>query len=80
MQKVNVREARQQISRLLDAVAQGEQIIIMRRGKPAARLLPIPEVEMAKNRFPDRSAVRARVPPAELSAVEIIREMRDEPG
>ena len=45
MQKVNVREARQQISRLLDAVALGEEIVIMRHGKPAARLLPIPKDE-----------------------------------
>ena len=80
MQKVNVREARQQISRLLDAVALGEEIIIMRRGKPAARLLPIPEDETVRDCFPDRSALRAKVPPAKISAVEIIREMRDERG
>ena len=80
MQKVNVREARQQISRLLDAVALGEEIIIMRRGKPAARLLPIPEDETIRDCFPDRSALRAKVPRAKISAVEIIREMRDERG
>jgi prevent-host-death family protein len=80
MQKVNVREARQQIGRLLDAVALGEEIVIMRHGKPAARLLPIPEDEAVRACFPDRSAVRARVPPAKLSAVWIIRELRDARG
>jgi prevent-host-death family protein len=81
MQKVNVREARQQISRLLDAVAVGEEIVIMRRGKPAARLLPpASEVETGKMRFPDRSALRAMVPPAKLPAAELIRKMRDERG
>ena len=80
MQRVNVREARQQISRLLDAVAVGEEIVIMRHGKPAARLLPVSEVETGKIRFPDRSALRAMVPPTKMSATELIREMRDERG
>jgi prevent-host-death family protein len=80
MQKVNVREARQQISRLLDAVALGEEIVIMRHGKPAARLLPIPKDETVQICFPDRSALRAMVPPAKLSAVKLVREMRDDRG
>lgn len=80
MQIVNVREARQQISRLLDAVAAGEEIVIIRRGKPAARLLPPSEIETGKIRFPDRGTLRAMVPPAKLSAGELIREMRDERG
>ena len=80
MQRVNVREARQQISRLLDTVATGEEIVIMRHGKPAARLLPASDVETGKMRFPDRSALRAMIPPAKLPAAELIREMRDERG
>lgn len=80
MQMVSVREARQQISRLLDAVAAGEEIVILRRGKPAARLLPASEIETGKIRFPDRSALRAMVSPAKLSAAELIRKMRDERG
>ena len=80
MQRVNVREARQQISRLLDTVAAGEEIVIMRHGKPAARLLPASDVETGKMCFPDRSALRAMIPPAKLPAAELIREMRDERG
>ena len=80
MQKVNVREARQQIARLLDAVACGEEIIIMRRGKPAARLLPVTEGQTGEICFPDRGPLRDALPPAKLSATEIIREMRDERG
>ncbi|MBL0700516.1 MAG: type II toxin-antitoxin system prevent-host-death family antitoxin [Desulfosarcina sp.] len=80
MQKVNVREARQQISRLLDAVEAGEEILIMRRGKPTARLLPASEIETGKMRFPDRSTLRAMLPPAKLPSAELIREMRDERG
>ncbi len=80
MQRVTVRETRQQISRLLDAVAAGEEIVIMRRGKPAARLLPTSEIETGRIHFPDRSTLRAMVPPAKLSAAELIRKMRDERG
>ena len=80
MQRVNVREARQQISRLLDAVAVGEEIIITRHGKPAARLLPLSDIKTGKICFPDRSTLRAMIPPAKLSAAELIREMRDERG
>ncbi|MEA1866828.1 MAG: type II toxin-antitoxin system prevent-host-death family antitoxin [Thermodesulfobacteriota bacterium] len=80
MQRVNVREAGQQISRLLDAVAAGEEIVIMRRGKPTARLLPTSEIKTGKISFPDHSALRAMIPPAKLPAAELIREMRDKRG
>ena len=81
MQKVNVREARQQISRLLDAVAGGEEIIIMRRGEPVARLLPVSsKSNVRKICFPDHSALRAMVPPSKQTSAKLIREIRDERG
>lgn len=78
MQKVSVREARQHIGRLLDAVAAGEEIVITRRGKPAARMVATSELETEKVRFPDRSALRAMLPPAKVPSAMLIREMRDE--
>jgi len=78
MQKVSVREARQHIGRLLDAVAAGEEIVITRRGKPAARMVAALEVVTEKVRFPDRSALRAMLPPAKVPSAMLIREMRDE--
>ena len=42
MQKtVNVHEAKTHLSRLLEAVEEGEEIIIARAGKPVARLVPL---------------------------------------
>ncbi|CAB3740205.1 hypothetical protein LMG22037_06370 [Paraburkholderia phenoliruptrix] len=41
MQTVNIHEAKTQFSRLVDAAAGGEEIIIAKAGKPAARLVPI---------------------------------------
>ena len=40
---VNVHEAKTHLSRLLDRVSQGEEIVIARAGKPVARLVHISE-------------------------------------
>ena len=41
MKTVNVHEAKTTLSRLLEEVSQGEEIIIARAGKPVARLVPL---------------------------------------
>jgi prevent-host-death family protein len=41
MRSVSAREANQSFSKLLQAVAEGEEVVITRRGKPLARLAPI---------------------------------------
>ena len=41
MRTVSAREANQSFSRLLQAVVEGEEVVITRRGKPVARLAPI---------------------------------------
>lgn len=40
MKTVNVQEAKTQLSRLLEEVRRGGEIIIARAGKPIARLVP----------------------------------------
>ena len=40
MNKVNIHEAKTQLSRLVDRAAGGEEIIIAKSGKPIARLVP----------------------------------------
>ena len=47
MTTVNVHEAKTQLSKLIEAVEAGEEIIIARAGKPVARLMPL---EAAKPR------------------------------
>lgn len=80
MQKVNIREARRNISRLLDEVAGGEEVIIVRRGKSIARLIKIVEPIEKPLSFPDRSALRAKLPPQHQSSADLLRKMRDERG
>jgi prevent-host-death family protein len=41
MRTVTAREANQSFSKLLQAVVEGEEVVITRRGKPVARLSPI---------------------------------------
>lgn len=74
MQTTNIRETREQLSSLLDAVAAGEEVIILRHGKPAAKLTAaLPE----RVHFPDRQALRAAIPASSESAAQMIRSLRD---
>ena len=41
MDTVNIHEAKTQLSRLIERVCAGEEIIIARGGKPVARLAPL---------------------------------------
>lgn len=41
MQTVNIHAARTHLSRLVDAAANGEEIVIARAGKPVASLVPL---------------------------------------
>ncbi|TAM05211.1 MAG: type II toxin-antitoxin system Phd/YefM family antitoxin [Paraburkholderia sp.] len=45
MHMVNIHEAKTNFSRLVDAAAAGEEIVIAKAGKPAARLVPIQPVK-----------------------------------
>ena len=52
MDIVNIHQAKTQLSRLIERVCAGEEIIIARGGKPVARLAPLPR--SAKPRTPGR--------------------------
>jgi prevent-host-death family protein len=41
MQTINVHEAKTHLSRLLDRVALGEEIVLAKAGRPVARLVPV---------------------------------------
>ncbi|MBT4090322.1 MAG: type II toxin-antitoxin system prevent-host-death family antitoxin [Deltaproteobacteria bacterium] len=79
MKTVSVREAREKIGSLLDAVSAGENIVITRRGKPVAQLTAI-ETEDTRIRFPDRTKFREQISSSRINAENLIRDMRDERG
>lgn len=70
MKTVGVFEAKAALPRLLDAVEQGECVVITSRGKPVARLEPArsPEADGAKAGSA-RVAPRRRRTPAEIKAI-----------
>lgn len=45
LETVSIREANQHLSRYLERVEQGGELVITRHGRPIARVLPIPAVE-----------------------------------
>ena len=47
--EVNIHEAKTHLSRLLERVAMGEEVIIAKAGKPVAKLVPLNK--RAKNRI-----------------------------
>jgi len=74
MHRVNVREARERISRLLAEVEHGEEVVISRHGKPVARLAPVER----ESRFSNRSDFRAGLPSGETGSGDLVRQIRDE--
>jgi prevent-host-death family protein len=56
--EVSVKEARNKISTLLDRTEKGEEILILRRGKKVARLVPVANSERG---LPDLSDFRASI-------------------
>ena len=46
--EVNIHEAKTQLSRLLDQALAGEEVIIMRSGRPLARLTPLKPAKLVR--------------------------------
>jgi prevent-host-death family protein len=59
--KVNIHEAKTHLSKLVERVLDGEEVIIARAGTPVARLVPI--VEQRKRRVPGSAAGQIVIAP-----------------
>ena len=75
MRTVNVSETRENLAQLLDAVEAGEEVLIVRRDRPVARLVP---VASAMSRFPSRRDLREALPPMREDAEDFVRALRDD--
>lgn len=80
MATVNIREARDRISLLINAAQAGEEVVITRRGRPVAQLVCVDDKANERLSFPDRRAFRAKFPAAREGAVDVVRSLRDERG
>ena len=71
---VNIHEAKTHLSRLLDQVSHGEEIVIAKAGKPIARIVPIDDTPadrtpgIAKGEFALTDAFFDPLPDDELAA------------
>jgi prevent-host-death family protein len=59
--KVNIHEAKTHLSKLVERVLDGEEVIIARAGTPVARLVPI--VEQRKQRVPGSATSQIVIAP-----------------
>lgn len=74
MRTAGIREARQDLTSLLDDIRKGRQVVITERGRPVARLVPI----KPRRPFPDLAPVRHKTPAIEPSLSQAIIEERDD--
>lgn len=75
MAQVTIREARSKLRALIERAEAGEEIVILRRGKQVARLIP-PRRE--PRRFPDLTPFRASIAlRGEPLSETVIRERRE---
>ena len=77
MVQVTVAEAKTQLSSLLDAVEAGQAVVITRRGKPIAKLVPRCSV---RDLLPQLAALRGSLPEQPTTGMETMRALRDQPG
>jgi len=75
MVQVTVAEAKTKLSSLLDAVEAGEAVVITRRGKPIAELVPRCSV---RDLLPQLAALREALPEQQVNGVETMRLLREE--
>lgn len=77
MRQVTVADAKAQLSSLLDAVEQGQRVVITRRGKAIAELVPRQAV---RDLLPQLQALRDSLPHQATSGVETMPALRDDVG
>ncbi len=77
MDTVTLVEAKAQLSKLLDKVESGEDVVITRHGRPVARVTAVAQPKKPID-FEALARFRKRMPRLRKSSAELLREMRDE--
>jgi antitoxin (DNA-binding transcriptional repressor) of toxin-antitoxin stability system len=75
MKRLSIREAREQLSGIERLMAENGEIVLTRRGKPIARILPL---HGPARRIPSRAKLRKKMKPVGTPSEELIRSERDE--
>ena len=76
MDIINLKEARKRLGELVNAAEHGETVVITKRGRKVARLVPIERKR--PGRFPDLAAFRASIKVKGRSLTDELIAMREE--
>jgi prevent-host-death family protein len=78
MGPINIREARKCLSKLVDAAEHGESVVITKRGREVARL--VPAERKVGRRLPDlakfRASIRVKGKPLSQTVIDLRRQER----
>jgi prevent-host-death family protein len=74
MKAISIREMRTELGHLDQLIASEGEVVVTKRGKPIARLLPV----QGSRNMPDHSSLRAQMPRLNTSSASLLREDRDE--
>lgn len=74
MKRLSVREMRAELPALEKLLAKTGEVVVTRRGKAIARVLPVRTVE----RMPSHAELRASMPRLKIGSEKLIRADRDE--
>jgi prevent-host-death family protein len=74
MKKLSIRQIRSALSRLDEIVAQEGEVVVARRGRPLARILPI----RPRRGIPSRADLRASMPRLKVPSEVLVGRDREE--
>jgi prevent-host-death family protein len=74
MKSLSIREIRRELAQLDDLVSREGEVVVTRRGRPIARLLPL----RSQRRMPSHAELRASMPPLKEGSETYVRADRDE--
>jgi prevent-host-death family protein len=74
MKSISIREVRKELAQLDELVSREGEVVITRRGRPIARLLPLP----GKRRMPSHADLRASMPRLKNGSERHVRTERDD--
>lgn len=77
MERVNLADAKAKLSELVTRASKGEEIEIIRRGKPVARLLPPENRRLEPFDWEEHQRIVSAMTPQTESAGEFMRRLRD---
>ncbi len=74
MKAISIREMRSELGNLDQLIDAEGEMLVTKRGKPIARLLPV----KGSRSIPDHASLRASMPKLGIPSARLIREDRDE--